>query len=176
MFWLHLPTYLRTLCHGDSVLGYKISLRDKPLCLAVGVRNAFWDTKRRALVCQARIAKLNFGAVLEHAATSKAILQHSIESFGNRRQSSPASAATFCKYGRCRKVDQLQLQYNGQPRPVSGNSKTSKVTCSPQSLENGTSLLTRHAKTTSKDASTATSVFVPRIDGVQCWYSLSQLL
>ena len=75
-------------------------------------------------MCQARIAKLNFGAVLEHAATSKAILQHSIESFGNRRQSSPASAATFCKYGRCRKVDQLQLQYTGQPRPVSGNSKT----------------------------------------------------
>ena len=49
MFWLHLPTYLRTLCHGDSGLGYKISLWDKPLCLAVGVRNAFWDTKRRAL-------------------------------------------------------------------------------------------------------------------------------
>ena len=34
----------------DSVLGYKISLWDKPLCLAVGVRHAFWDTKRRALV------------------------------------------------------------------------------------------------------------------------------
>ena len=39
-----------SLCHGDSVLGYKTSLWDKPLCLAVGVRNAFWDTKRHALV------------------------------------------------------------------------------------------------------------------------------
>ena len=46
----NMPTYLRTLCHGDSVLAYEISLWDKPLCLAVGVRNAFWDTKRRALV------------------------------------------------------------------------------------------------------------------------------
>ena len=30
--------------------GIQNSLWDKRLCLAVGVRNAFWDTKRRALV------------------------------------------------------------------------------------------------------------------------------